>query len=104
MVKSNLVVTAQISGILSLLETSNWTKPSLNGVPIRRSAARYQLNDEQLSITANLDDAHIEISGNPGLTGHHDMDLRITEIDIGKLSRNFANARPCWRRHAYWQK
>ena len=62
-------------------------KPSLNGVPIRLSAARYQLNGEQLSITANLDDAQIEISGNPGLTGHHDMDLRITEIDIGKLSR-----------------
>ncbi len=56
---------------------------SLNGVPIRLSAARYQLNDQHLSITANLDDAQIEINGNPGL----DMDLRITKIDIGKISR-----------------
>ena len=60
---------------------------SLNGVPIRLSAARYQLNDEHLSIAANLDDAQIEINGNPGLTDPHDMDLRITKIDIGKLSR-----------------
>ena len=60
---------------------------SLNGVPILPSAARYQLTDEHLSITANFDDAQIEMNGNPGLTGHHDMDLRITKIDIGKLSR-----------------
>ena len=60
---------------------------SLNGVPIRLSAARYQLNDQHLSITANLDDAQIEINGNPGLTARHDMDLRITKIDIGKISR-----------------
>ena len=60
---------------------------SINGVPIRLSAARYQLNDEHLSIAANLDDAQIEINGNPGLTDQHDMDLRITKIDIGKLSR-----------------
>ncbi len=60
---------------------------SLNGVPIRLSAARYQLNDEHLSITANFDDAQIEINGKPGLTDPHDMDLRITNIDIGKFSR-----------------
>ena len=60
---------------------------SLNGVPIRPSAARYQLNDEQLSITANFDDAQIEINGKPGLAGPHDMDLRITKIDVGKLSQ-----------------
>ena len=60
---------------------------SLNGVPIRLSAAHYQLNDEHLSITANLDDAQIEINGKSGLAGPHDMDLRITKIDIGKLSQ-----------------
>ena len=60
---------------------------SLNEVPIRLSAAHYQLKDEHLSVTANLDDAQIEINGNPGLTDPHDMDLRITKIDIGKLSR-----------------
>ncbi|RKU11023.1 hypothetical protein C6502_09430 [Candidatus Poribacteria bacterium] len=60
---------------------------SVNAVPIRLSAARYQLKDEHLSITANLDDAQIEVNGNPGLTGQHDMDLRITKIDTGKLSR-----------------
>ena len=60
---------------------------TLNGLPIRPSTARYQLRDEHLSITANLDAAQIEINGNPGLTGQHDMDLRITKIDIGKLSR-----------------
>lgn len=60
---------------------------SLNGVPIRLSEARYRLKDEYLSITANFDDAQIEVNGNPGLTGRHDMDLRITKIDIGKLSR-----------------
>ena len=60
---------------------------SLNGVPIRLSSARYQLSDDHLSITANLDDAQIQINGNPGLTGPHDMDLRVTEIDVGKLSR-----------------
>ena len=60
---------------------------TLNGVPIRLSAARYHLKDEHLSITANLDDAQIEMNGNLGLTGQHDMDLRITKIDIGKLSR-----------------
>ncbi len=60
---------------------------TLNGVPIRLSTAHYQLNDEHLSVTANLDEAQIEINGNPGLTDPHDMDLRITKIDIGKLAR-----------------
>ena len=60
---------------------------SVNEVPIRLSAAHYQLKDEYLSITANLDDAQIEMNGNTGLTGQHDMDLRITKIDVGKLSR-----------------
>ncbi len=60
---------------------------TLNKVPIRLSAARYQLNDKNLSITANFDDAQIEISGNPGLSGQHDMDLRVTKIDVGKLSQ-----------------
>ena len=60
---------------------------SLNEVPIRLSAARCYLKDDHLSITANFDDAQIQVNGNPGLTGQHDMDLRITKIDIGKLSR-----------------
>ena len=60
---------------------------SLNGVPIRHSAAHYQLNNEHLSITANLDDAQIEIKGTPGLTNPHDMELRITKIDVGKLAQ-----------------
>ena len=60
---------------------------TLNGVPIRPSAGRYQLRNDDLSIAANLDDAQIEINGSPGLAGQHDMDLRITKIDIGKLSR-----------------
>ncbi len=60
---------------------------SLNGVPIRPSAAYYQLKDEHLSITANLDDAQIEMNGIPGSAGPHDMDLRITKIDIGKLAQ-----------------
>lgn len=60
---------------------------SLNGVPIRLSAAHYQLNKEHLSITANLDDAQIEIDGKSGLADPHNMDLRITKIDVGKLSR-----------------
>ena len=60
---------------------------TLNGVPILRSEARYQLSDEQLSISANFDAAQIEINGTPGLTGPHDMDLNITRIDIGKFSR-----------------
>ena len=60
---------------------------SLNDVPIRLSTAHCLLNDENLSITANLDDAQIEINGNPGLTGQHQMDLHITKIDVGKLSR-----------------
>ena len=59
---------------------------SLNGVPIRPSAAYFQLNSEHLSITGNLDDAQIEINGKSGLTDPHDMDLRITKIDVGKLS------------------
>ena len=61
--------------------------PTLNGVPILRSEARYQLSDEQLSISANFDAAQIEINGNPGLTTQHDIDLRITKIDIGKISQ-----------------
>ncbi len=60
---------------------------SLNGVPIRLSAARYQLNNEYLSITANLDDAQIEINGKSGLTDPHDMDLHITKIDVDKLAQ-----------------
>ena len=60
---------------------------TLNGVPILRSTARYQLSDELLSITANFDDAQIEMNGTPGIAGPHDMDLNITRIDIGKLSR-----------------
>ena len=60
---------------------------TLNRVPIHLSTAHYQLNDEHLSVTANLDDAQIEINGNPGLTGQHDMDLRITKIDMRKLAQ-----------------
>ena len=60
---------------------------SLNGVPIRLSAAQYQLKDDHLLVTANLDDAQIQISGNLGLAGPHDMDLRITKIDVGKFSQ-----------------
>ena len=56
-------------------------------MPIRLSTAHYQLNDEHLSVTANLDEAQIEINGKPGLTDPHGMDLRITKIDIGKLAR-----------------
>ena len=60
---------------------------SLNGVPIRPSVAHYQLNNEHLTLTANLDDAQIEINGKSGLADPHDVDLRITKIDVGKLSR-----------------
>ncbi len=60
---------------------------SLNGVPIRPSVARYRLKDNHLSVTANLDDAQIQITGNPGLAGPHDMNLRIAKIDVGKLSQ-----------------
>ena len=60
---------------------------NLNGVPIRLSAAQYQLKDDHLSVTGNLDDAQIQISGKTGLAGPHDMDLRITKIDVGKLSQ-----------------
>ena len=59
---------------------------SLNGVPIRPSAVHYQLNNEHLSITANLDDAQIEVNGKSGLTDPHNMNLHITKIDVGKLS------------------
>ena len=59
----------------------------LNGVPIRPSVARYRLKDDHLSVAANLDDAEIQIHGRAGLTGSHDMALRIERIDVGKLSR-----------------
>lgn len=59
----------------------------LNGVPIRPSVAQYQLEDDHLSVAANLDDAEIQIRGRAGLTGSHDMDLRIDRIDIDKLSQ-----------------
>ena len=61
--------------------------PSLNGVPIRPSQARYQLKDKRLSITGNLDEAQIDINGNPGFTDSHNMDLRITKINMGKLAQ-----------------
>ena len=92
-VKADLDGKIQFSGNGSDLRTINLDGDfqlddgSVNGVPIRLSAARYQLKDEYLSITANFDDAQIEFSGDPGLTGQHDMDLRITKIDIGKLSQ-----------------
>ncbi len=92
-VKGDLDGEAQFSGKGSDLRKINLDgnlqldDASLNGVPIRLSVAHYQLNDQQLSLTANLDDAQIEINGNPGLTAQHDMDLRITKIDIGKISR-----------------
>lgn len=60
---------------------------SLNGVAIRLSKADYQLKEQHLSVTANLDAAQIEINGNPGFVDSHDIYLRITQIDIGKLAQ-----------------
>ena len=74
-VKADLDGKVQFSGNSSDLRQINLDgnlqlgDASLNGVPIRLSAARYQLNGEHLSITANLDDAQIEINGAPGLAG-----------------------------------
>ena len=92
-VKANLGGKVQFSGKGSGLRNINLNgnlqlaDASLNGVPIRFSAAHYQLNDDHLSVTANLDDAQIKINGKAGLTGQHNMDLRITKIDIAKLAQ-----------------
>ncbi|MCZ6678434.1 MAG: translocation/assembly module TamB domain-containing protein [Candidatus Poribacteria bacterium] len=71
----------QLDGTLQL------NHATLNDVPIRGSVAHYGLSDDRLSITANLDETQIELSGELGLARQTDMDLRITQIDVGKLSR-----------------
>lgn len=91
-VKADLIGKVQFSGNGSDLRKINLDgnvqldNASLNGVPILPSVADYQLNNEHLSVTANLDDAQIQVNGKPGLIGPHDMDLRITQIDVGKLA------------------
>ena len=63
------------------------TDAALNDVPIRVSGAHYMIDDDRLSLTANLDEAQIELNGKLGLASQHDLDLRITSIDVGKLAQ-----------------
>ena len=63
------------------------TRATLNDVPICVSVADYKIDADRLSLTANLDEAQIELDGGLGLANPLDLDLRITRIDVGKLLR-----------------
>ena len=63
------------------------TEGTLNNLPIRVSEARYQIENDRLSLTANFDEAQIRLTGILGLGGQPNLDLNITQIDVGKLSR-----------------
>ena len=63
------------------------SEATLNDMPIRLSRARCEIEDNRLSLLANLDEAQIRLNGKIGLTGQHSLDLNITQINVGKLSR-----------------
>ena len=60
---------------------------TLNDIPIRDSEGRCGIKNNQLSLSANLDESQIRVNGMLGLPGQPDLDLNITQIDVGKLSR-----------------
>ena len=66
------------------------SEATLNDMPIRLSRARCEIEDNRLSLLANLDEAQIRLNGKIGLTGQHSLDLNITQINVGKLSRILA--------------
>ena len=63
------------------------SEATLNDMPIRLSGGRCEIENNRLSLLANLDEAQIRLNGKIGLTGQHSLDLNITQIDVGKLSR-----------------
>ncbi|MDE0185856.1 MAG: translocation/assembly module TamB domain-containing protein [Candidatus Poribacteria bacterium] len=63
------------------------SEASLNDVPIRLSKARCDIENNRLSVSANLDDAEIRLNGPLGSADPSAINLNITQIDVGKLSR-----------------
>ncbi len=63
------------------------SEASLNDVPIRLSKARCDIKHNRLSVSANLDDAEIRLNGPLGSAGPSAINLNITQIDVGKVSR-----------------
>ena len=64
-----------------------YDEASLNDIGIKVSQANWEIKSGQLLATANLDEARIRLDGLLGLANDRDIDLRITKIDVDKLSR-----------------
>lgn len=60
---------------------------TLNDMPIRVSEGHCEIENNRLSLSANLDETQIRLNGTLGLAGQPDLDLNVTQIDVGKLSR-----------------
>ena len=73
----------QLSGDLQL------DRATLNDEVLHASAARWQIEDEQLQLSANFDAAQIQLDGTFGLASQQDLALKIEQIDVGKLTRIF---------------
>ena len=67
--------------------TLELSEAALNDVPIRLSKGRCEIENNRLSLSANLDEAEIRLYGPLGPVGQSDLNLNITQIDVGKLSR-----------------
>ena len=63
------------------------SEAALNDIPIQNSEARCIIENNRLSLMANLDDAQIRLNETLGTAKQHDLDLEITQINAGKLSR-----------------
>jgi len=66
----------------SALQLANAT---LNNVPVRTSDVHGKIEADELSLTANLDEARIQLNGTLGFAGQRNLELNITKIDVGKL-------------------
>ncbi|MCH8294046.1 hypothetical protein IH992_23440, partial [Candidatus Poribacteria bacterium] len=69
-----------------------FTNATLNDESILPSEANYQIADNRLKLTANLDEAQIQLAGTLGLKQDEsgdqlNLDLNIQQIDVGKLTR-----------------
>jgi hypothetical protein len=73
----------QLSGDLQL------DRATLNDEDLHASAAHWQIEADQLHLSANFDASQIQLDGAFGLASQQDLALKIEQIDVGKLTRIF---------------
>jgi hypothetical protein len=64
-------------------------RATLNDEDLHASAAHWQIEADQLHLSANFDASQIQLDGAFGLASQQDLALKIEQIDVGKLTRIF---------------